>query len=301
MENLESELGHKFAPTYHSSKGEANCLVELEPRREPTFARGYPPWEPYVYFSSYLLATHGDERFYEITYLTIWEWDAGTETRVGVQGSHQWDTELSAVLAVGRGRDLGSYTMRQAYFAAHEGVKFMKVLSLDNSHYFRPRRLRGHGPEVYWSKGKHASFADLRRLRGSTAADSYVTPGKVARPGQYTLVDAGTLENPSPAAAWIRYSKGWGAQRISPIHDKLRRRLWDAGGKQLLRLRTVTEEDIKAVQSVLGVEETGQFDHATVQKGATELPADLLWSTQAINKDDVVRMAKRDIDVAPLL
>jgi hypothetical protein len=281
LAGFETDLGRKFAPTYHSSRGEGNCLVQLEPQREPTFVRGYPPWLPHVYFSVYLLGTSRGERFYEINYLTVWEWDAGTSTPIGVQGSHQWDTERCAVLVAGPedSQDLAAFTARQAYFAAHEDVR-VGPWSLDNSRYLKYRRLWHSGPDVYWSKGKHASFVSLEELRRSSAGDSYDKPGRVVRPGQYRLVDAGTLSHPSAECPWLNYAEGWGEQRISPVYDKLKRRLWDASGKPLRPIRRLTEDEVRDAQSELEAALTGQFDGETLQRAATRLPADQMWTTQ---------------------
>ncbi len=301
MRTFESDLGHKFAPSYHSSKGEGNCLVKLQPRRVPMFDLGYPPWEPFVYFSSRFLGIHRSERIYEINYLTIWEWDTGVHTPVGVQGSHQWDTERSAVLVAGQGLDLSSYRAWQVYYAAHEDVRWMKLLSFDNSEYFRFRRPRDHGPDVYWSEGKHASFRNLRMLQESTAHDTYGKPGNVARAPEYTLVDAGTVEDPSPEALWIQFRGGWGTHRISPVFDKLSKRLWDPAGNPLKAIRKVTEGEIKVAQLALDVQPTGRVDEETLEAAAVRLPSDLLWSTQEATDADVKLMARRDIDVSPLL
>lgn len=294
MAGFETDLGRQFAPIYHSSRSEGNCLVQLEPQHEPTFARGFPPWVPQVYFSVYLLGTSAGERFYEINYLTIWEWDTGTRTPIGVQGSHQWDTERCAVLVAGPedSQDLAAFTARQAYFAAHEDIR-VGPWSLDNGRYLKYRRLRHSGPDVYWSKGKHASFVSLEELRRSSAGDCYDKPGRVARPGQYRLADAGTLSNPSAESPWVTYAEGWGEQRISPVYDKLRRRLWDASGKPLRPIRRLTEDEVRDAQSELEAAPTGQFDEQTLQQAVARLPADQVWTTEQPTEPDAQLQAGR--------
>jgi hypothetical protein len=298
LASLEVELGRKFAPIYHSSRGEGNCLVQLAPRDEPTFARGHPPWEPYVYFSSHLLGTQDDQLFYEINYLTIWEWDTGTRTPIGVQGSHQWDTERCAVLVAGPegAVDPGEYTSRQVYFAAHEGVR-IGPWSMDNSRYLKYRRPRNQGPDVYWSKGKHASFANLTELRNSNAGDSYDKPGLVAQPGAYTVNDMGNLEAPSPACPWITYAKGWGEQGISSVYEKLKTRLWDKSGEPLRSIRKLTEEEVRDAQLELNVEPSGQFDKATLEQAAAVLPADQVWTVGEVSQAEEEALEKRGITV----
>lgn len=59
MATFESELGQKFAPTYHARRNERNYLAQLEPEEEPKLARAHPPWRPYVYFSVVELGTRG--------------------------------------------------------------------------------------------------------------------------------------------------------------------------------------------------------------------------------------------------
>jgi len=279
LAGFETDLGRRFAPIYHSSRGEGNCLVQLEPQREPTFARGSPPWVPHVYFSVYLLGTCGGERFYEINYLTIWEWDTGIRTPIGVQGSHQWDTERCAVLVAGPegSQDLTAFTARQAYFAAHEDVR-VGPWSLDNSRYLKYRRLRHSGPDVYWSKGKHASFVSLEELRRSSAGDCYDKPGRVARPDQYTLVDVGTLSSPSADSPWITYTGGWGEQSICPVYEKLKSHLWDASGEPLEPIRRLAEGEIRGAQAELEAVPTGQFDGQTLQQAVARLPAGEVWT-----------------------
>lgn len=151
---------------------------------------------------------------------------------------------------------------------------------------------------MWWSKGKHASFPDLKGLKRSTAGDSYQIPGVIARPGDYTLVDVGTLKRPSPETPWITYKKGWGAQRISSVYSKLKSRLWGAAGNSLRRILKVTEDQIVEIQRTLDVPQTGQFDVATLQEVADVLPSNIMWTTQKITPAQVEVMAQRGIDVA---
>ncbi len=296
--SFESEIAHQFAPTYHASRTERNYLVQLEREREPRLAVGHPHWKPYVYFSVLELGMAGGERAYEINFLTIWDWDSGV---LGGVGEHQWDTERAAVLVAGPegSRDARRYSARQAYYGAHEGVR-IGPWSLDNSRYLRYRSERHLGPEVYWSDGKHASFADLSELASSTAHDTYAKPGEIATPGQYTLRDVGTLERPSPDGPWITYDKGWGPNRVASVHDKLEGHLWDAAGNRLRQVPTLTEQQIEQAQAQLGVPRTGQFDERTLREAAARLPAQLVWTTGKITRSDIKVMADHGFEVSRL-
>lgn len=306
MSTFESDLAHRFAPTYHASRNERNYLAQLESQQEPTLALAHSPWKPYVYFCVVELGTSECNRVYEINYLTIWDWDTGVRIFGRPFGPHQWDTERAALLIAGPedSHDPEAYKVSQAYYAAHEGVRFLGLVSVDNSRYVRYPRGRKRGPDVWWSKGKHASFPHLKALWASTARDSYDERGVVARPGEpggYLLADAGALHQPSPAAPWIAYKKRWGQDRISSVYSQLKNRLWDAAGNTLRDIRIVTEDEIRLAQSVLRVPETGQLDDETLQRAA-RLPARTAWTTRKITQ----RQAKElktyyDIDVSPLL
>jgi hypothetical protein len=305
MATFESELGQKFGPTYHASRNERDYLAQLEPQKEPRLGLAHPPWRPYVYFSVLALGTSGGTRVYEINYLTIWEWDAGLQRGPVIIGPHRWDIERTATFVAGpKGRhDPGAYKVRQTYYASHERVRLGGVLSLDNSRYVKYRRGLERGPDVWWSKGKHASFPDLDALGGSTARDSYQKPGEVARPGEYSLTDVGTLEQPSSEALWITYKSRWGPHRISSVYSKLKDRLWDAAGNALRDVPIVTKADIMLAQSVLKVDKpTGQLDEKTLQRAAAVLPARRVWTTRKITRAEVAELkAHRRIDVSPLL
>ncbi|NIN63532.1 MAG: hypothetical protein GTO63_02210 [Anaerolineae bacterium] len=310
MSTFEFELAHRFGPTYHASRNERDYLAQLEPQLEPSLALAHPPWKPYVYFCVVELGASEGNRVYEINYLTIWDWDSGT---VGRFGAHQWDTERAALLIAGPEdtQDPEAYKVSQAYYAAHEGVKLGGLLSFDNSRYVRYPRGRERAPDVWWSKGKHASFPDRQALESSTARDSYDAPGDVTRPGipgeatrpgEYSLVDAGALEQPSAAAPWIAYNKRWGLHRVSSVYSKLKDRLWDAAGNTLRDIPIVTEDEIRLAQSVLRVRESGQLDDETLQRAADILPPRRVWTTQKITRPEAKRLeAAHDIDVSPLL
>ncbi len=195
MATFESELGQKFAPTYHASRNERNYLAQLEPEEEPKLALAHPPWRPHIYFSVVGLGTRDGEGTYEINHLTIWDWDSGS---AGGLGAHQWDTERAAIVVVGPedSHDPEAYQVRQAYYAAHEGVKLGGLLSFDNSRYVQYPRGKERGPDVRWSRGKHASFSDLKTLRVSTAGDWYDAPGRSPSPGSIVLWMWGPWNNP---------------------------------------------------------------------------------------------------------
>lgn len=300
MATFESDLARKFAPIYHSSRNERNYLAQLEPESQPRLALAHPPWRPFVYFCMVEVETSDGERAYEINYLTIWDWDSGT---LGGLGEHHWDTERTAILVAGpeESHDPSEYAARQAYYAAHEGVRLGGLLSVDNSQYVRYRGARDSGDDVYWSTGKHASFRNLGTLRHSTAHDSYRRPGHVARPGEYTLVDVGSLQQPSAAAPWIMHRKGWGPQRISSVYSKLKDRLWDAAGNRLRPISKVTEDQLMQIQAKLNVPQTGQLDEETLRQTAARLPSYLVWTTREITEADVTLMADRGIDVSDLV
>jgi hypothetical protein len=176
------------------------------------------------------------------------------------------------------------------------------LLSFDNSRYVKYPRGRERGLDVWWSKGKHASFRNRKELEASTAGDSYHAPGEVAEPGEYTLIDVGTLKQPSTEALWITYKERWGPQRISSVYSKLKDRLWDAAGNLLRDILRVTEDEIKLAQSVLRVSETGQLDEETLQRATAVLPARRVWTTRKITRAEVAELkVHRRIDVSPLL
>lgn len=87
-------LGLKFAPTYVSSAGEYQYLVELEPDPSPKISMCYPPWKPCIHYSIFKWPSRDDQDFYEINYLSIWDWDTGLF-------GHMWDTERTALLVKG--------------------------------------------------------------------------------------------------------------------------------------------------------------------------------------------------------
>jgi hypothetical protein len=62
------ELAQKFAPTYWASEGERCYLAELEQNRVPRIHRGYPAWNPLVYFSAIRLDPRDAAVAYEIDY-----------------------------------------------------------------------------------------------------------------------------------------------------------------------------------------------------------------------------------------
>lgn len=279
MGTLESDLAHGFAPTYHASGNEQNYLAQLEPKRVPRLLLVHPPWKPYIYFSVVELGASSGKRACEINYLAVWDWDGGSE---GGYGAHQWDTERVAVLVSGPADSdrAEAYRMHQAYYGAHEEVRFGGLVSLDNSQYVVFRRASKRGPDVWWSKGKHSSFPSLEALRASTAGDSFDTPGEVAKPTEYALVDAGTLEQPSREAPWIAYEQSWGPHRVTPVYSRLKDRLWDASGNASRAVRRATEDGIRQIQLELGVPQTGQMDLATLRRATATLPPGMLWTAE---------------------
>lgn len=301
MATFESELAHKFAPTYHWSEGEGNCLVELDAsEKRPTFYPGYPPWKPHVYYSVQYLGTGRFGEAFEINYLTIWEWDSGLQLPGLNMFPHRWDIERTAIFVAGPvgSTDAERYSAYQAYYAAHEGVEVPWPLppfraSMDASS-FVPRypkhvgsEVWSEGRDVYWSKGKHASFPSVRKLKASKARDCYdgPRPDVGVKPEHYTLVDAGTLDR--PRADWIAWGEDW-AERVPSVRSKLEISLWDADGARELRVRKApAKREIERAQLALGAEPTGQLDVVTLQRIAAPMPSNLVWTPQGIPEAQV--------------
>jgi hypothetical protein len=301
MATFESELALKFAPTYHWSEGEGNCLVQLDPgQQKPTFVLGHPPRKPYVYFSVWYLGTGRFGDAFETNYLTIWEWDSGLQLAGVNMFPHRWDIERTAVFVAGpRGSsNPEDYLGYQAYYAAHEGVEIPWPFppfktSLDGSSWV-PRLLKDigsdvslEGRDVYWSKGKHASFPSVRKLRSSKARDSYdkPTPDKGVKAHDYVLVDVGTLDK--PRADWITWGQNWSG-KVPSVRSKLEGQLWNADGARELRIRKAPRKrEIERAQLVLGVEPSGQLDVATLQRISDPVPSSFVWTTQGIPEAEV--------------
>jgi hypothetical protein len=301
MDNFFNELAHKFAPTYHVSRNEKNYLAQLRSKPTPSLNVAHPPWKPLIYFSIRKLGVTKGKISYEINYLSIWDWGSGTFKGIA---AHQWDTERVAVFISGQEDSLNpaNYQARSAYFAAHEGVRLIGLISLDNSCYVRYRHGRKSGPEVFWAEGKHASFHSLKTLEESNAGDTYASPGKIARTGNYELVNAGNLEQPSEAAPWIKYKKGWGPQKVSSVYSKLKNRLWGLQGNTLKPIPIATVGQIQQIQRELDVPQTGQIDENTLQEVSKVVPSDRLWTNQKITEAEIASLKiKRGFDVSEMV
>jgi hypothetical protein len=284
MSPFESDLAQKFAPTYHSSGNEPNHLAQLEPQPEPRLALAHPPERPYVYFSSYSLDWEAaGEQAYEINYLTIWDRDSGF--RPTGWGHHQWDTERTAVLVVGpaNSADKDQFESRQVYYAAHEG----HPLSQSDVWVCRNPGTKGH--HVWWSKGKHASYRNVNALQHTLLGplEAFDVPEVVAPAKEYPLVDAGTWDHHSKDAPWIAWDQGWGPHGVCSYCTKLQRRIWDGQGRQQIPTRTLTTHDFMLLQAQLGIEETGQFDDATVAALAEKQLLDLVWQQGGLSQDQI--------------
>jgi hypothetical protein len=116
------ELAQKFAPIYWASERERCYLAELEQNEVPRVYRGYPAWDPIVYFSAIQLDPRDDAIAYEINYFTIWDHDTGGI--LGGWNGHLWDTERTAILVTGPRdeEDANQFSAEEAYYAAHEGA-----------------------------------------------------------------------------------------------------------------------------------------------------------------------------------
>jgi hypothetical protein len=255
MKKITDGLARKFAPTYIASEREDCYLTELKKEEKPRIARAYPVWNPFIYFSALNLGSHEDRTAYEINYLTIWDWDTGGVLG-GISG-HQWDTERTAVLAVGprKSKDPEEFCVHEAYYAAHEGVSLV-----DKSSYV-PCTRRDCGVTVYWSHGKHASYP--KNPQGIFGFERFKSPGIRSEPDDYTLVGVGTLKTPLPEAPWVIYPEGWGYSKITPVYMKLRTRLWKRSSWGKIKEPVITKAHIQLFQEYQGLEPTGKIDRET--------------------------------------
>jgi hypothetical protein len=257
-ESLVNDVARKFAPTYVASSGEKCYLVELEHEEKPRLLRAYPSWKPFVYFSVMKLNPQEDVAAYEINYLTIWDWDTGGVLGMRLSG-HQWDTERTAILITGPKdeEDVEAFSAQQAYYAAHEGV------SLVDRSCYRECESETCGVTVYWSYGKHASYPD--NPQSVLGFERFKSPGFRVGPEEYSLVNVGNLEHPSPEAPWICYRKGWGSQKITPIYKKLRTRVWTRKTLRQIKKGSITEEHVRRFQELEHLPVTGEVDRATFE------------------------------------
>lgn len=286
-------LARRFAPTFIASEGERCYLTELRKEENPRIARAYPVWNPHVYFSALNLGSHRDRTAYEINYLTIWDWDTGGI--LGKISGHQWDTERTAVLVMGpvNTEDPEEFSMHEAYYAAHEGVSLV-----DKSRYV-PCIGRDCGVTVYWSHGKHASYAE--NPQGIIGFERFRSPGIRTEPDEYTLVDVGTLKSPLPETPWVVYPEGWGCDRITPVCKKLGTRLWKRSSWEKIREPSLTEAHIQLFQQYQGLEPTGKVDRKTFSKAKHVDPHLIENITQLSEEEFKVLSASRvrgnDIDL----
>lgn len=245
--NFINDLALRFAPTYWASEKEKCYLVELEKKEVPRVYRAYPPWNPFIHFSVRPLEPKESLTAYEINYLAIWDWDRGLE-------GHQWDTERTAILVVGpQNGDADDFSAREAYYAAHEGA-----LTDSSEHCACPSKTCG--VTVYWSEGKHASYINPGCC---LAMEMFERPGFKSSPGEYTLFDIGTIEDPK--VPWLLYRKKWDPRKkVDPIYKKLKMHPWGLKSWEKIERPRHSEEEIERFQKYEGLEETGERDKKTV-------------------------------------
>lgn len=252
MKDFLWRLASKFAPTYKASKGEKCFLVELENRKMPRIFRAYPAWRPYVYFSARRLSPRGECVAFEINYLTIWDRDTGG--RLGDLVAHVWDTERSALLVTGpkENEDPDLFKAKEAYFAAHEGVPLV-----DKSRYYACRS-HDRGVDVFWSEGKHASYPDnpCKYFR----IETFETPPLTSKPGDYALVNAGTIEK--ALVPWV-LNASWGSG-VGSVNEKLSNPLWDRDSWESIKRVTYTKETVRAFQQRMNLRATGNLNEETI-------------------------------------
>lgn len=255
-EDFISKLALKFAPTYRASQGEECYLVELEEEMEPRIKRAYPPWNPIVYFSAIQLDPKEDHVAYEINYFTIWDRDTGGILH-GVSG-HRWDTERTAILVVGPKdeNDPDAFSAREAYYAAHEGIPLLG----DESDFY-PCETGDHGVIVYLSEGKHASYP--KNPCECAPYEVFIPPGYEAKPGEYTIVDMGTLD--IPKVPWILHTVSW-EEGVDSIHKKLKTRLWNRRTWQKVKKPYEIGGLLWKYQKNEGLPTTGTWDMETLRR-----------------------------------
>ncbi|MBU7047989.1 MAG: peptidoglycan-binding protein [Theionarchaea archaeon] len=256
------ELAKKFAPTYWASEGERCYLAELEQNRVPRIHRGFPAWDPIVYFSAIQLNPRDAAVAYEIDYFTIWDQDTGG--KLGSWNGHLWDTERTAILITGTEdkEDINLFSAKEAYYAAHEGVPFV-----DKSRFCQCVSTNC-GVTVYWSEGKHASYPDNPCL--FSIFESFESPGYECKPEDYTLINIGTIKDPK--TPWVLYKEGWGPENVGSIYKKLKTRLWMRKILQAIEKIRYTKEQLKNFQRIENLPVTGELDRDTM------IFSTLLWN-----------------------
>jgi hypothetical protein len=302
--DFEEELAFKFAPTYIPSGGEDRYLVELEPLSQPKIGLAHPPWKPCIYYSVIKHSSKDNDDLYEITYLSIWDWDTGG--RYSAFKKHQWDTERTAILVKGPfdESNVDSFKAQEAYFAAHEGE------ILDGSKYKDKLANRSKGVKVYWSLGKHASYSSKRIPKAYSIVDKFTDPDEIAKPGDYLLKNVGNLKKPSQSTPWILHKTGWGPDNVTSVYEKLKSRVWGPSAELKAwwhpRSGTTTVENIKAIQRGLGQRPTGVIDPETFDK-ARFLSREIVGNAAKFEDDvfqDVLQLQLRQptyIDTSDLI
>ncbi len=157
----------------------------------------------------------------ELHFYHLWHADCG---RMG----HGLDTEHVSALLRGSGDNARDWHAVYWYAAAHEDT------ICDASQVSRASTLQAedHGPTVWISQGKHASFLDEELCRHGCGGDRCTNP----RPMQITrLIDIGEFGAPMNGAVWISSSR-W------PLAGKMERSDFTAG--RIERLDHLPKTDI---------------------------------------------------------
>lgn len=285
---FEDDLALLFAPTYISSAGEDRYLAELEATLAPKVALGRPPAKPCIYYSVFKHPPRGDRDFYEINYLSIWDWDTGG--LMGLFGAHQWDLERTAILVKGPAgeADASSFLAVEAYYAAHEGT------SINTSSYQKPPK-KENGVVVYWSLGKHASYPAHPPLFMSLV-DQIRPPEGIVEPPGYVLKNAGTPDNPSDLAPWINYREDWGPDRISSVYSKLMDPLWtpksrSLGWQQSWPATLKAQSEVMHLQEAFNIQPSGILDPALFAN-LRDLSPDLIRNAPLMDRDLLARAVR---------
>lgn len=119
----------------------------------------------------------------------------------GTWNNHEGDWEMVQVVLT------GSSPVEVGY-SQHESGEKMAWENVDRD---------GTHPKVYVARGSHSSY--LRSYEGNIgiAGDDVSDAGPVWQPTDYTLVNVGELNAPSPGNEWLRFAGRWG--EYSPAYD----------------------------------------------------------------------------------
>jgi hypothetical protein len=191
QDSLEQALLERFLPRFHLSAGECD-------QRPAEFTPGLS--SPVALTRNGVIygrvAPHeqtapGGEAFVEVQFFHLWTRDCG-------RSGHPLDVEhVTALLsAPSAGAPADRWRALYWYAGAHENT------TCENSHAMVAAGLRAtvHGPDVYISAGKHASYLSLPHCAAGCGADSCNQPADLAVPRVLNLGEKGV---PMNGALWI--------------------------------------------------------------------------------------------------